>query len=100
MSLNLPRLPENITGIDSLATYANEVTDQWFGSLILLLIFYFFMMTFNFNEKKVSFMVSSIITVLASTIFYIVGIISLSILIISFIITIIAIGIAIAKKED
>lgn len=99
MGITLPPLPENVTGLDSLAVYTNNATEQWFGALMLMLIGYFFLFSFHFDNKRNAFMVSMIFVTFSGIIFYIMGITSLQILEVTFFLGLIGIAMNYIKRN-
>lgn len=88
----------NITGWTGLLIWSNQVTNYWFGNLILFAIFLIMLITLlNTYDSSKAFVVSSFITTIIALLFRGIGIIGELPLLIGIICT--AIGFIIAGKN-
>lgn len=88
----------NVTGWSGLLLWANSVTNDWFGNLILLTIWLIIMITLMFrDEPDKAFVAASFITTLLALMFRGLGIIGELPLIIGIVMT--AIGFIIVGKR-
>jgi len=87
----------NVTGWSGLLLWANVVTDQWFGAMILLAIFLIMFITLIFTaEPAKAFAVSSFLTAIIALLFRGIGIIGAEPLLIAIVFA--AIGFVVIKK--
>ena len=69
-------LPENVTRVEDVLTYANTLTDNYFGMVTLLLVFTVFFLSMKSRWKTEESLASaSFVTAVSSYFFLLVGII-------------------------
>jgi len=69
-------LPENVTRVEDVLTYANTITNEWFGMVSLLMVFTIFFLSMKSRWRtEEAFGAASFVTAVTSYFFLLIGII-------------------------
>ena len=84
-------LPTNVTRIEHLLSYANGVTDSFFGTMMLITIFVIAFVSMKYYKTNLAFAGASFITAMSSYLFFILGLVSETAVLVSTFILVIAV---------